>query len=330
MAGAIWKSVVGALIAAMFIAVALTPDPNARSLSTCTNDELIAMLSTGRTQVRRAVCGQLIARGKTVVPTLLAALPRADDLQRRGLFEVLEELLLSNDLVVAESAESALERLRADQDPVVSGDADQVLGLNSLFRHRRAVAQFSELGGHVEILNSRVLHRQDEGSVLDGLFSEASLPLALVDDHWTGGDQGLKYLARMFPNEMLAVHFTDDAPVTEEAIRRLRTGRERLLVRREHEGCLGVVVNVGSESTQVSVAGVLEHSPAERADIRVGDVILDFNGEPVRRYRDLTRQAANHRAGEFVQLRLQRGNATIRLRLALGSDFRTTRCQCLD
>lgn len=331
MAALPWKPIVLAVLALAFLAVVLTPDPSARTLSNYTNDELIAALSTSRAAVHRAACGQLIARGKTVVPTLLAALPDADEQQRRGLFEVLEELMLSNDADVADSAESALERLRHDDDRAVADDAERVLNFNAVLRHGRALAQLVGLGARLETVHPSDHRRATGRADLFSMFSyPETVPLVVLDSGWTGGDPGLKYLGRIFPAEMLTVHVSSDAAVTAEALRRARSSRPWLMIRREHEGCLGVIVDSSSVLGQVMVAGVVRESPAERAGIQAGDIILDFEGRRIHQYEDLTRNAVNRPPGEFVHLTLQRDDATIRLRLALGSDFLTTRCHCVE
>src|SRR5690606_30455092 len=45
------------------------------------------------------------------------------------------------------------------------------------------------------------------------------------------------------------------------------------------------------------VAGVQADSPAQRAGLRQGDIILSFDGRPVEKLRDLTQAVANTSAG---------------------------------
>ncbi|HUQ70410.1 MAG TPA: PDZ domain-containing protein [Planctomycetaceae bacterium] len=325
-----WKPMVYAALTVLFIAVVFVPDPNARELSTLTTDELVAALSSPRDTVRRAVSGQLIARAKTVVPNLLAALPTANDQQRRCLFDVLEELMLSSDPEVAESAESALERLSVHLDRQIADDALRLLQQNGTLRHGRAVMMFTELAGHLEAAGGSPLPQSAAQTWSYYPNRDPVAPLAVLDSQWAGGDQGLKYVARMFPGEMLAVHITQDAPVSEEAIARLRTSRDRLTVRREFESCLGVIVDARSSAYHVTVAGVVADSPADRAGLRTGDAIVAIEGRSIEQFEDLIRHAVGRRPGDFVHLTLQRHNQTIRMRLALGSDFRTGRCRCVE
>jgi hypothetical protein len=270
----------------------------------------------------------LIARAKTVVPHLIDALPAASDTQRRGMFDVLEELLLANDPEITEDAESALERLAVGDDRELADDAERLLSQNATLRHGRAIAMFTELGGLME--NAATLASRDSASWSSRHLTATPQPLAVVDSHWRGGDQGLKYLTRMFPSEMLSVHITHDAPVSTKGITRMRESSRGLLVRREFEGCLGIVVDSRSTTRQVTINSVISGSPADQAGMQAGDAILSIEGTPIEVYEDLGRLTTIHQPGDYLRVRLRRNGQTIRLRMALGTDFRTGRCRCVE
>jgi hypothetical protein len=319
------KPMIYAAAAVLFLAVVYAPDPNARTFSTLSTGELIEALSSSRETIRRAASGQLIARAKTVVPQLVEALPAADEAQLRGLFVILEELMLSNDAEVAESAESALERLTGDRDKRVADQAIEVLIFNSTLRHGRALLTFTELGGRLDE------SRWNRSGPVEAATTTVRTPMPLVvviDSQWRGGDQGLLYLARMFPGEMIAVHITTDAPVTEAGVASLSASRNQLVVRREHDSCLGIILDTRSFSTVVNVAGVIHGSPAERGGLRTGDALIDIDGVPILQVEDVGRYLSSLSPGDFVRITLRRGSQTVRLRLALGSDFLTGRCHC--
>ena len=56
-----------------------------------------------------------------------------------------------------------------------------------------------------------------------------------------------------------------------------------------------------------TVRRVAEDSPASRAGLRVGDVLLDIDGHATRRRDDMEDRFSRHRAGDVVQLRVLRG-----------------------
>jgi serine protease Do len=93
-------------------------------------------------------------------------------------------------------------------------------------------------------------------------------------------------------------------------------------------GWLGVVVKqvpspvAGSpdfgETQGALVSEVLSDSPAERAGIRPGDVILQFKGRPVREVRDLPRMVAETPVGSEAEVGIQRDGRPLTVRIHLG------------
>ena len=93
-------------------------------------------------------------------------------------------------------------------------------------------------------------------------------------------------------------------------------------------GWLGVVVKQVTSSVAGSpdlpeaqgalVSEVLLDSPAERAGIRPGDVILQFGGRPVREVRDLPRIVAEAQVGSEAEVGIQRDGKAMTLRIRLG------------
>ena len=72
-------------------------------------------------------------------------------------------------------------------------------------------------------------------------------------------------------------------------------------------GFLGI--ELADENGSVSVKAVLAQGPAA-ADLRTGDRITQYQGEPVKTVADLQKLAAKLSAGESVKLGIQRGSET--------------------
>jgi S1-C subfamily serine protease len=64
---------------------------------------------------------------------------------------------------------------------------------------------------------------------------------------------------------------------------------------------------------RVLVASVVPGSPADRAGVGVGDLILGINGRPMKSPGDVDSLLAGLRAGDRVQLQIGRGHATFSL-----------------
>ena len=66
------------------------------------------------------------------------------------------------------------------------------------------------------------------------------------------------------------------------------------------------------------VASVGENSPADKAGIKAGDIILEFDGKKIDTMRTLPKVVANTKVGKSVQLKIWRNKKLINKRLILG------------
>ena len=66
------------------------------------------------------------------------------------------------------------------------------------------------------------------------------------------------------------------------------------------------------------VASVGENSPADKAGIKAGDIILEFDGKAIDTMRTLPKVVANTKVGKSVQLKIWRNKKLITKRLTLG------------
>src|SRR5262249_28543431 len=63
-------------------------------------------------------------------------------------------------------------------------------------------------------------------------------------------------------------------------------------------GYLGV--RGSEESDRAVISEVVPESPAEKAGVKVGDVILKFNDQPIREFQDLVEQVGKKKSGDEV------------------------------
>ena len=66
------------------------------------------------------------------------------------------------------------------------------------------------------------------------------------------------------------------------------------------------------------IAGVSDESPAEKAGIKPGDIILEFDGQKIKTMRNLPRIVANTKVGKNVVVKIWREKKAITKRLTLG------------
>lgn len=79
---------------------------------------------------------------------------------------------------------------------------------------------------------------------------------------------------------------------------------------------MGVKALDGETSTKVS--SVTRDSPADRAGVRVGDVVTHFDGRPIDSFVELSKFVRLHKPGDRIGLRVRRNGESIRLRVTLG------------
>jgi S1-C subfamily serine protease len=73
----------------------------------------------------------------------------------------------------------------------------------------------------------------------------------------------------------------------------------------------------GADSKGVRLAGVADDSPAARAGLRVGDVIVGFAESKIQNIEDLAAALRNRKPGDDVSITVLRGGNPVTLRATL-------------
>uniref|UniRef100_A0A7C4LL63 PDZ domain-containing protein n=1 Tax=Schlesneria paludicola TaxID=360056 RepID=A0A7C4LL63_9PLAN len=328
-----WRSLVLLVAGGFIVTVMLVPDPSPQDYSSLSTAELVDRLASPRSVVRQAAAGQLIVRGKTIAPELVRAAQTAAPNQLREIVAILEELMLSSDVRVSELAEESLEELAGSPVRSAADLAARILLRNATLRHNRAMAHLDCLGATVHV----AVHQELRTDARAPDFSASprthlTTRLVILDGNWLGGDPGLKHIGRLFPGDLLMVHVDDDAAVSEAGLQQLRIARPDTVIRRPDQGCLGI--SYSRDSSDTVVTGVVPNSPADRAGLRPGDVILSIDNEPLRQFQQLSTLTRERRPGDAIRLVLNRYQGstpvTMSIELRLGSDFRTGVCACVE
>jgi len=89
------------------------------------------------------------------------------------------------------------------------------------------------------------------------------------------------------------------------------------------------------EARGALVASVAENSPSEKAGIRAGDIILEFNGYPIKEMRELPSIVAKTEVGKTVEVKIWRNKKEISKKIKLGrletsEDFKITKKEPKD
>jgi hypothetical protein len=81
-------------------------------------------------------------------------------------------------------------------------------------------------------------------------------------------------------------------------------------------GWLGVLLS-DQEGEGVTITGIKEESPAQKAGLQEGDRILEMDGQKIQRSRDIRRVMRNLEPGDTVQIRIMRGSQEKTLKATL-------------
>lgn len=72
-------------------------------------------------------------------------------------------------------------------------------------------------------------------------------------------------------------------------------------------------------ATGALVASVIDNGPAKKADIRAGDVIVEFDGKPIDQMRRLPRIVAETDVGKTVDVKVWRGNKPVMVKVTIAA-----------
>lgn len=96
-----------------------------------------------------------------------------------------------------------------------------------------------------------------------------------------------------------------------------RVAEEAQGARRSYKVRTGVIPEFGWEGQGFKISGVGGGSPAERAGVRAGDIVLRFGDREVRNIYDYMYALGDHQPGERVELLLRRGEQTLTVTVTL-------------
>jgi aminopeptidase YwaD len=80
---------------------------------------------------------------------------------------------------------------------------------------------------------------------------------------------------------------------------------------------LGTIPDYSEEVKGVKLTGVIEGSPAEKAGIRAGDIIIEFGGKKVENIYDYTYALQEHKPGDFVTVIVLRNSNQVSMEVKL-------------
>lgn len=286
---------------------------------------LIAGLGDPRFSVREETTKKLEQSGiEAVAPLAAAAGGERLEVTCRAI-RVLGHYLESSDDAVFDSTERALEGLEESSNRSAARRAAEALLAQSARRWKRAAVRIRDLGGEL-----RWTDREGNPAFRVQDPDRAGRPFVVIPPEWKGGDAGLvnlKRMARQFSEGPLlglpSLYLIDGAPVSPEAIDKLRDSLPALDVQRRGAARLGV--SCASEFRTCRVSGIEPESPAQKAGILPNDEIVTFDGESLvseggngdSAFARLIQITGRHKAGDKVEIEVMRASKRIKIEAEL-------------
>ena len=126
-------------------------------------------------------------------------------------------------------------------------------------------------------------------------------------------DAAVGRLQAMKQLQYLSLYGTDVSPQAAESLRELLKG-----VQVDHRS--GAFLGVGCQAHPQGCAVSIVHpgSSADKADVRPGDIIVQYGDKSIVDFRDLTGAIGEHKSGQDVTLKILRGGETLDKKVQLG------------
>ena len=286
-------------------------------------EQWIQDLDSPKFAVRQSASKSLVAAGEIAIePVKKAAANDSLEVATRAI-DILHQLAKSQDVSVEQVALEALDQLVQEKSATAMNLAEATL---DRFQHERQGDAIAKL--------------QAEGALVNVVFSQwgdISDIQVTINEGWKGGDDGLAVLRRLPDLKDLSLR---QAEITDAAVSHLKNlkglktlqiygtgisdqGAEQLaqalnikLDRRK-----GALLGIGGPitgTTGCTVSSVVEGTAAADADIRVGDLVVRFNGAKVESFEHLRQLVDDQRPGETITLDIFRDEKLVTKEVKLG------------
>ena len=296
----VWLSAAGAIAAA--------PQTPETTEATDQIAKLIAELDSDRYAVRRDATRQLEKAGQAAIEALRDAAQTGSSEVGVRAVTILRAIYLSGDEATIDEVELALEQLKTSKNGGVAGRADRVLALNYDVRERRAIAEIHKLGGTI---------RYDNPFVPSNDPNADRKPSAIViGPNWKGGDEGLRHVKRL--TKLTMVYRISGDHVSDVGIKDLQQALPKLRVHLRGRAYLGVGASTSARMKGCLIGRVESGSAADKAGIRLNDVLIGFGGKPVDKFETLIDLIRSKKPGDKVEMAVKRGGRLMTLEVIMG------------
>ncbi|MGE3407395.1 MAG: PDZ domain-containing protein [Pirellulales bacterium] len=271
---------------------------------------------------RERATAWLREQGSAVIPALIEA-AGGDNLEVTcRAVQILRDLSIDRDLDTADQAADALRHLADSGFTSSAQRAALALRFHAEARSRRSLEAVQKLGGVM-----------DHGDNFQGVMTER----LLLSKNWEGGDAGLSYLKWLDGLENLSIRcskVTDEGiahlkPLTnlaklelygtrisDEGLAQLQQALPHTTIDRRAGALLGIRGMPNNNGCEILF--IKPESAADEAGLQTGDIIIEFDGQPIDSFEALTALISKHVGGDKVGVKFTRGGDLQETEVTLG------------
>ena len=260
---------------------------------------------------REAATRQLIAAGPDAADVLVKAAPSSSLEATCRITTILRTWYTSGKDELIEPAEAAFEQLAESKNRHIASRSIAVLEqYETTIRQDRAIAQIEKLGGTIEV-------SKFAGRLRIAGPDETRFYMVILGKGWRGGEEGLKYLRRV--SGLTQLYLLQDLTtgkiatpgVTQDGIDELRRAKPTLTV--DYRGPAFLGVKAMANVTICRIDEVPPGTPADRAKLMAGDVVIGFDDKPVSSFQELVKHIGTKQPGDVIKLEVLRGTDDIEM-----------------
>lgn len=227
---------------------------------------------------------------------------------------VLEQIYASGKEESVAKAEDTLDLLTKARNPSVATRAKEAIGRNAVIWEKRAVVKIREFGGKVKLWTAKDIAKAE----LYKKIIPGQVRYVVLGAKWNGNEKGLRYITRISNLEILYV--INGHPLKELALEDLMKAMPTTRFQsRDSDAMLGISSNFQIQGGGCFVKEVSEGLAAQKAGIKPGDIIVQFDGTKVENFDFLVDLIGKREAGDTVDVVLYRDSRLITLKVTLSS-----------
>lgn len=150
------------------------------------------------------------------------------------------------------------------------------------------------------------------------LAADERVRYIMLADEWKGSDEDLAYVEQIKNTRMLIL--VGNVKISDKRLKLLNETVPRIVVyRRKSDARIGIRPNQKSTGNGVLIDSVGENTPAAQVGLQNGDLITQFDNQPVKDWDQFLDIVGDKKSGDEVTVRINRDETSMEFKVILDS-----------